>query len=61
MSAQRKFLFDGNAYSVIAVRTRDENVLDHLHPDAHRPNDFGDADNRMLGLKLHSLQVRRAE
>jgi hypothetical protein len=61
MSAQRKFLFDGNAYSVIAARTRDENVLIMDTPDAHRPSDFGDADNRMLGLKLHSLHVRRAQ
>lgn len=43
------------------VLTRDENVLIIDTPDAHRPSDFGDADNRVLGLKLHSLQVRRAE
>lgn len=56
---------DRRITAVIAFRsrllTREDNILIIDTPDAHRPSDFGDADNRMLGLKLYSLQVRRAE
>lgn len=37
-----------------------DNVLTIDTPDAARPSDFGSSDNRLLGVQLFSLQIRKS-